>query len=145
MTTREELLRKYYDGETTLEEEKVLKELFSNEIPESAEKDFFGYFRNEGKVPVDLEEQLFNNIAAEQKRGKTIRLKIVSWLSAAAVVLIILGVYTGYKKSRNAELENQFFTMEQALYRISESIQPQPEQEEMLVLWVDNNVEIIIN
>jgi hypothetical protein len=40
-------------------------------------------------------------------------------------------------------MENDFFVMEHALYQISESIQPE-EQEEMLVLWVDDNVEIII-
>jgi hypothetical protein len=34
--------------------------------------------------------------------------------------------------------------MEQALFQVSKSIQPE-EQEEMLVLWVDDNVEIIIN
>jgi len=34
--------------------------------------------------------------------------------------------------------------MEKALFQVSESIQPD-EQEEMLVLWVDDDVEIIIN
>ena len=42
------------------------------------------------------------------------------------------------------QMENDFFVMEQALFQISESIQPDA-QEEMLVLWVDDDVEIIIN
>jgi hypothetical protein len=41
-------------------------------------------------------------------------------------------------------MENDFFVLEEALFRISESIQPE-EQNEMLVLWVDENVEIIVN
>ena len=41
-------------------------------------------------------------------------------------------------------LEKEFYVMEQALSQVSKSIEPQ-EQEEMIVLWVDNDVEIIIN
>lgn len=64
--------------------------------------------------------------------------------SAAAVLLIALTVFLSYQAQKNAKMENQFFVMEQALYHVSESIQPE-EENEMLVLWVDENVEIIIN
>jgi len=141
---QEDLLKKYYNGETTLEEEKELKEYILLEENGSAEKDFFGYFQKEGYVPADLEESIFSKLEEKQHKGKKIRMRIYSIISAAAVILVILSVYIDFRKTRNAELENQFFVMEQALYQVSESIQPE-EQEDMMVLWVDSNVEIIIN
>lgn len=144
MTKQEDLLKKYYSGETTLEEEKKLKEIILQEDNESAEKDFFGYFQIQGAVPEDLEESIFSKLEEKQQVGRTIRMRIYSAVSAAAVVLIILTVYLDFRKTRNAKLENQFFVMEQALFQVSESIQPD-EQEDMIVLWVDNNVEIIVN
>ncbi len=141
---QKDLLKKYYDGETTLEEEKELKKNILQEENESAEKDFFSYFQKEGAVPDDLEESIFSKLEEKQQKRKTIRMRIYSTISAAAAVLIILSVYLDFRKTRNTELENQFFVMEKALYQVSESIQPD-EQEEMIVLWVDNNVEIIVN
>ena len=141
---REDLLKKYYNGQTSLEEEKKLKEIIFQEENESAEKNVFSYFQKEGTVPEDLEESIISKLEEKQQKGKTIRMRIYSAVSAAAVVLIILTVYLDFRKTRNTELENQFFVMEQALYHVSETIQPD-EQEEMIVLWVDNNVEIIVN
>jgi hypothetical protein len=141
---QEDLLKKYYNGETTLEEEKLLKsEILSGESS-SAERHVFGYFHEEGFAPADLEESIFSKLADQQQKTKVGRIRVFSVISAAAVVLIILGVYLDFRKTRNKQLENQFLVMEQALFQISESIQPE-EQDELMVLWVDNNVEIIIN
>ncbi len=141
---QEDLLKRYYNGQTTLEEEKKLKEIILQEENQSAEKDVFSYFQKEGSVPDDLEESIFSKMEEKQQKGKTIRIRIYSIISAAAVVLITLSVYLDFRKTRNTELENQFFVMEQALFQVSETIQPD-EQEEMIVLWIDNNVEIIVN
>lgn len=144
MTNQENLLKKYYKGETSLEEEKQLKEKMLQEESDSAEKDVFGYFENESFVPEDLEETIFSNIKENENKGKLIRMRLYRISSAAAAILIILSVYLGYRKSRNEKLESEFFVMEQALYQVSETLQPE-EQEDMMVLWVDNDVEIIIN
>ncbi len=144
MMKQEDLLKRYYNGQTTLEEEKKLKEIILQEENQSAEKDVFSYFQKEGSVPDDLEESIFSKMEEKQQKGKTIRIRIYSIISAAAVVLITLSVYLDFRKTRNTELENQFFVMEQALFQVSETIQPE-EQEEMIVLWIDNNVEIIVN
>ncbi len=141
---QEDLLKRYYNGQTTLEEEMKLKEIILQEENQSAEKDVFSYFQKEGSVPDDLEESIFSKMEEKQQKGKTIRIRIYSIISAAAVVLITLSVYLDFRKTRNTELENQFFVMEQALFQVSETIQPE-EQEEMIVLWIDNNVEIIVN
>lgn len=141
---REDLLKKYYNGETSLEEENELKTQVLSEELVTIEKDVFGYYQNESFVPDDLEESIFSKLEGKQRKGKTLRMRMYSFVSAAAVILVILSIYIDFRKTRNSQIENDFFVMEQALFQVSESIQPD-EQEEMFVLWVDNNVEIIIN
>jgi hypothetical protein len=144
MTKQEDLLDKYYRGETSLEEEKRLKEQFFDEEIDSAEKDMFGYFQNEIVVPVDLETSVFAKLSEHQNKTKIRKIRLFSIISSAAVIAVILSVYLNSRAKENARIENDFFVMEQALFQMSEIIQPD-EQEEMLVLWVDENVEIIIN
>lgn len=137
-------LDKYYKGETSLSEEKELKNSILAEKRTSPERDIFGYFETAGTAPDNLEEQLFSHLQKTTKKSKTIRMRIFSIASAAAVIIILLGIYIDFKETRKARIENDFFVMEQALYQVSESIQPET-QEDLLVLWVDDYVEIIIN
>ncbi len=141
---QEELLDKYFKGETTLEEEQELKNHFQNTENESAEKDMFGYFQNESFVPANLEASVFNALTEHVNKTKVRRIRLFRIFSAAAVIVVILSVYLNFRANEKARIENNFLVMEQALFHVSESIQP-VEQEEMLVLWVDNDVEIIIN
>ncbi len=143
MKTKDKLLESYYKGETSIEEEKLLKNLFQQEEKVSAEKDVFGWYSREGQVPDDLEESLFEGIKQKELNNNNRRLFIYRFSSIAASVLIVIGLFLGIKAERVRKMENNFFVMEHALYQISESIQP-AEQEEMMVLWVDENVEIII-
>ena len=137
-------LDKYYNGDTSINEENELKNNILLEKKDSTEKDIFGYFEAISSVPDDLEEQLFSHLEKASGRSKTIRMRIVSMASAAAVIIILLGIYINFREARKAKIENDFFVMEQALYQVSESIQPE-NQEDLLVLWVDDDVEIIIN
>ena len=144
MKTKDNLLDKYYRGETTLEEEKELKAQILSEKEISSEKDVFGYFEEEGSIPADLEESVFSAIEDKKSKGKTLRMRVYSAISAAAVVLILLTVYLNIRQDRITKMNDDFFVMEQALFQVSESLQLE-EEEDMLVLWVDDNVEIIIN
>lgn len=141
---QEELLDKYFKGETTPEEEQELKNHFQNAENESAEKDMFGYFQKESFVPANLETSVFDVLTEQVNKTKLKRIRLYSIFSAAAIIVVILSVYLNFRAKEKARIENNFFVMEQALFQVSESIQP-AEQEEMLVLWVDNDVEIIIN
>lgn len=144
MKTKDNLLEKYYRGETIEEEEIVLKsEILSSNLS-SVEKDIFGYFSHEAEVPDSLEESVFESIREKERKSKNRRIWIYSFTSVAASVLIVLSVFLGNRADKNQKMENEFFVMEEALFRISESIQPE-ELDEMLVLWVDDNVEIIVN
>jgi hypothetical protein len=144
MKEQEKLLDKYYRGETSVEEEKVLKNRIISNENDSAEKDMFRYFQNESVVPDDLEETIFSALQKRQSQNNQLKIRIISIISAAAAILVIVSIYLNIQTGKNTEMENNFFVMEQALLQVSESIQPD-EQEEMLVLWVDNDVEIIIN
>lgn len=145
MTRQNNLLDKYYKGETSQAEEKELKSLMRDEPGEHAQKDIFEYFDKAAGVPDGLEEDLFNAVKEKASLKKTIRMRIYPAVSAAAVVLILLSVYLDFRNNKRTQMEDDFFVMEQALFQVSESLQPPQEQEEMLVLWVDNDVEIIIN
>ena len=144
MKTKDNLLEKYYKGETTEEEELILKtEILSSDF-DTVENDIFGYFRNEAAIPDDLEESVFEKIREKEGKRKSRRMWIFSVTSAAASVLIVVSIFLGIRAEKIQKMENEFFVLEEALFRISESIQPE-EENEMLVLWVDENVEIIVN
>ncbi len=144
MKTKNNLLEKYYKGVSTEEEEKVLKSDILSSGLETVEKNIFSYFRNQATLPENLEESIFENIRGGERKRKARRIWIYSFTSAAASVLIILSIFLGNRDNKKQKMENDFFVLEEALFRISESIQPE-EQNEMLVLWVDENVEIIVN
>lgn len=145
MDYQKKLQEKYFKGETSLEEEEALRELMAkNSLPE-AEQDMFRFFENEATVPEDLEESLFAGIEKHQhSAGRTRRLRWYSIASTAAVIAILLTVYLDFRHEQKTKMENNFFVMEHALFQVSQSLQPE-EQKEMMVLWVDDDVEIIIN
>lgn len=145
MTKQNSLFDKYYKGDTSLQEEQEARELLRKDADYSTEQTMFDYFEREARVPENLEEDLFNGIFSAGKQKKIRRMKVYSLVSAAAVVLILFTVFLDVKRNKRTQMEDNFFVMEQALFQISESLQPPQEQDEMLVLWVDNDVEIIIN
>ena len=144
MTNQEKLLSKYYRGETSLDEEMELRKLTAETESSNAEQDMFGFFENESPVPEDLEASLFSGIEEVQVRRKERKMKWYSIASAAAVIAIVLTVFIDVRNNQRMKVESDFFVMEQALLQVSESLQPH-EQEEMFILWVDDDVEIIVN
>lgn len=145
MTQQHNLLNKYYKGESSQAEEKTLRSSIQENDNKIAEQDIFEYFDNEAAIPEGLEDDIFAGIQTEVTQKKNIRMRIYSMVSAAAVVLILLSVFLDVRSTKKMQMEDNFFVMEQALFQMSESLQPAEEQDEMLVLWVDDDVEIILN
>jgi hypothetical protein len=93
------LIEKYYNGISTEEEEKVLRDHFKeNNIPEGyeAEKVIFGYYTTTGEVPEPsevFEARILSGIdATDIKVGsQKFRKFILPYLSAAAGLLILAG------------------------------------------------------
>ncbi len=138
------LLSRYYSGNTSLEEEKEIKDaLFLND-EDSVEKDMFRFFNHESKVPEGLENELNKLIDSQSRKKRSLKVRLYSFTSAAAVILVVLSVFLNIRNNKIRAMEDQFFEMERAMLQVSESLQTE-EPEEMMVLWVDENVEIIIN
>jgi len=85
------LLEKYFEGETTIAEEKELKNYFSSsDVAQHLEhyRGMFGYF----------------SAAKEQKFEQELPLKTkarnkVAWLSVAATIVILLGMFTFFNQN----------------------------------------------
>jgi hypothetical protein len=106
------LLEKYYDGNTSAEEEKELKEFFYSDgiIPGyEAEKDIFSHYARPEKIPVpsaDFESRIIKavNDLEIKKRQIIIRKRLIVVLSTAAAILILIGSYfVLFKKSEPAD------------------------------------------
>jgi hypothetical protein len=134
------LLTKYYAGESTAEEEAILKAELSASGDKIPEKDIFSYYSSGYALPEEMEESIFSRIE-EKPTGRSVRMKIFS-LSAAAGLLLLVSIYAGYLREQKTEKNNK--SIEQALSIVSGSLQPR-EEPDMLVLWIDDNVEVIIN
>ena len=95
------LLEKYYNGESTEEEEGSLREYFrKNNIPEGyeAEKIIFGYLDESIEIPepsVDFEARILAGIDASEssRRSRTMKKYHLPILSAAAGLLLLVGSY----------------------------------------------------
>ncbi len=81
----EKLLEKYFEGETTISEEKKLKVYFTREtVPSHLERyiDLFQYFSKESNITATKDLKL--------KTSKTFR---YSWIGFAASVALIAGIF----------------------------------------------------
>lgn len=93
------LLQKFYSGESTIEEEKELKDFFTtNDVPRHlwAEQEMFTYYNVGGKDEIpdkELENKIINTIKVAEQEGVkqfTNRRKILYMVSSAAAVVALL-------------------------------------------------------
>lgn len=108
------LLGKFYSGESTFEEEEVLKNLFDKgEIPQGfeAEKAIFSYYSSSKKVPEpsgDFEARIIKSIDESEHNKKTGKTRTLAfWLmSSAAGLIIMIGSYFFF--TSNDDLQDTF-------------------------------------
>ena len=84
----EQLLKKYLNAETTLQEEATLKDYFTNGLVAPHLKEYqllFGYFTE------NKSEKFTKTIQLNSKKTNW------KWLSLAASVVLLFSVYTGYE------------------------------------------------
>ncbi len=88
----EQLLNKYFDGETSVEDEKRLRDFFLNdEVPEHLKKysELFRYFEQAGHNEISVEaliEQIPDDTAVSSNKPG----RVIYWVSRVAAVFIIL-------------------------------------------------------
>ena len=109
----EKLLEKYLDAETTIAEEKELRNYFLSEnvAPHLQEyQSMFGYF----------------STSKNERFTKTIQLKTKrvnwKWLSVAASIVLLVSVYTGYQKNQERKAEKVMADTQMALGMLSANL-----------------------
>jgi len=135
----EQLLDKYYNGETSLDEERKLQWYFqTQDIPErlQSEKKMFSYYysrKKEASSP-GLNDKLIDLIDQQDSlSGRSTRSRFFTWAgSAAAVIIILLAVWLSYEKpfSKEAYLfedtydnpELAYLEARKVLYMVSEKM-----------------------
>ncbi len=97
------LLDRFYLGETTLEEEKILQKYFtSSSIPEELlpDRDLFrtlGDADDSVAVPEGLNQKILDVIDKQEKRViRTRRISVFSLSGLAAGLLVVIALYVGY-------------------------------------------------
>ncbi|HBE41976.1 MAG TPA: hypothetical protein DDW27_12360 [Bacteroidales bacterium] len=96
-----ELLDKYYDGNSSPEEEQELKDFFSGDVifpGYDAEKEIFRYYSSSEQIPVpstDFDNRILNTIDKLEviKRKNIFRKGYITILSAAATILIMIAAW----------------------------------------------------
>jgi hypothetical protein len=147
------LIGKYYNGESTEEEEKTLRAYFSSDtVPEGyeTEKEIFGYYMASGDIPEPspgFEDRILAGIdTSNEKRGlKNLRRYLLPLLSTAAGILILAGSYfffvqrdkspDSYKDPEIAYAETMkiLYDVSSQLNRGAQSLQPVSKINEMKV------------
>jgi len=105
------MLDRFYLGETTREEEKMLYEYFSSQrVPEELlpDKELFqtiGSGEQDVHVPKDLNQKIISSIdQVERKATRTRRISIFSLSGLAAGLLIMIAVYLFYIRTDSSPL-----------------------------------------
>lgn len=103
MNNLDKIIEKYFDGETSIEEERALKQYFS---AESIEQKY------------EIYRPLFGYFSAEQEKEKEVtsapqkvvnKKQLVFWLSVAASVAILLGVALFSQIEQNKQMQTYVF------------------------------------
>lgn len=105
------LLDRFYMGETTLEEEKILQEYFSSaSIPEELlpDRDLFRSLEPAGNsvaVPNGLNQKILDVIDQQEKMVvRTRRISVFALSGLAAGLLVVIALYVGYFRADQADL-----------------------------------------
>lgn len=86
MKDKNEILKRYYQGESTLEEERLLKEAYrQKELPDDP---MLAFNQSETVIPPELPDMIRQNIHANQQR-RTGVLRVILGSIAASLILIV--------------------------------------------------------
>ncbi|MDZ4707365.1 MAG: hypothetical protein SH818_03095 [Saprospiraceae bacterium] len=118
-----QLLDKYWNSESSLEEEKALAAYFNQpEIDQEFEvyRPLFNYFDEQRQLTIDLEDQIMSRISDKKEKGKIIQMpwrRVVSIAASIALFLSVLLATFQYRNQNNREMDmvDTFQTPEEAL------------------------------
>ncbi len=107
----EKLLEKYFEATATVAEEETLKQYFAQESVATHLEQYapmFQYFSN-------AKEERYTKQLSLAQRSSSSRRNIYKWISAAAVLVLMFGIYFGssLKKDENALVLEDHYTQEE--------------------------------
>ena len=114
----ENLLEKYFEAETSIQEEAILQKYFAQkEVPEHLKqyKEMFNFFSSSSL------ETSNRTIQLTEESKKTISIK---WLSIAAMLVFFIGIYSVYQQNETEKQEARlaYIETQKALELISQSL-----------------------
>lgn len=128
------LLEKFYNGESTIEEEKILREYFSNELIDSefiADKDVFLYQVHENEnlkgIP-DISNEIWNSLSnIDDYKIKTNNNLTYFYLRIAASIIILIGSFfllknQVFNKQQNIQFADTYDNPEEAYQQAKEAL-----------------------
>ncbi len=109
----EKILAKYFEGETSLAEERMLREFFLQEDLPAHLKDLreqFMLFEEESNIelPPDFDARLFTEIEKQKKSSKASRRAYIYYISAvAATILLLITVFVRFDPFTSSSRYNE--------------------------------------
>lgn len=139
----QELLKRYYRGETNLEEERQLKKLYRK--GELADDPILAFKGQNAKFPADLTENFRLKIQKEQKQTYRNRWAIGIGIAASLILIVSLRNFIPINENSNLQLSNNLKKerFENALRTIG-SVLEEGKTDPQQVLYEDNKLIITI-
>lgn len=139
----QELLKRYYRGETNLEEERKLKNLYRK--GELRDEPILAFKGQAAKIPEDLTEKFRLKIQREQKQTYRNRWAIGIGIAASLILIVSLRNFIPINENSNLQLSNNLKKerFENALRTIG-SVLEEGKTDPQQVLYEDNKLIITI-
>lgn len=118
----EQLLEKYWNCETSLEEERVLREYFRGQVPENMNEvaNLFRYFESQQQKEInspDFDAQVKQQIRQHRPKGKMVNLAFAMRIAAGLLVVMVAAYFVRLeiRKSYSAEVADTYSDPQLAL------------------------------
>jgi hypothetical protein len=151
----ESLITKFYAGETTLEEEAILRDYFKQEVvPEKFHdaREYFNFLIEEKELELDssFDDKVLRAIESSDGKPATVKMWTVGISSAAAAILVFLMIWIGTDLLQPREVYGTisdpslaFHETQKLLSVVSKKMNKGLQPAEKTVKKVDNNIKRI--
>jgi hypothetical protein len=148
----EQLIEKFYNGETSLEEEKILKDYMNNDtVPEQfiAVKEHFSFLTNEKELELDdaFDEKILQLADAEKTQSNSLKIWTYRLSGVAAAILLFVMVWFGTDLLKPKEVYGTisdpslaFLETRKAMDEVSKKLNKGLHPAEKTVKKIDENV-----
>lgn len=143
MNDLNEILNRYYRGESSVKEEQILKEAYRRkELPDEPA---LAVNSLGTQIPGGLELKIRNNIHSRQKRGFRQRIIIAGSAAAILILILSLGILLPYPPVSGVQLSDNLKKerFENALRVIGNALEEKPTYNEK-ILYEDNKIIIAV-